>query len=541
MRTIGRSRDRLPMRAALAFVLAAAVCIPVVATVKVPTAAAATIPTMVSLTFDDSDADQLAAEQTMKANALTGTFYTVSGFVGAPGYLTRANLSTIAADGNEIAGHTITHPDLIQINPLEAQRQICNDRATLASWGHKPVDFAYPFADANPAVEALAKGCGYNTARGLGDVRSPNSCAGCAFSEVTPPADPYYLKAPDQVDSTWTLARMQAVVTNAATRQGGWVILTFHHVCAPLGTASCQADQSTTPTIFNAFVRWLATYARTAANNTSVKTVDQVVRQYRGAAYPAYVPPVAVGGPGPAAPGVNALSNPSLETRDAATGFPTCFQPGGWGTNTATWTASTTTHTGVGAEQLAVTGYQSGDAKLLPTLDLGTCSPTVVAGKTYDLSTWYTSTGTSQFALYYRDASGAWFYWTSSPWFANASTWTQAKFTTPAVPANAVAMTFGLALITNGTLNTDDYSLVNPAAALAATATTSAATPAPSGAAARSSAPAPAAGATAQAARPSTRAPHSRLRPFLPGGSRVKPNQRIAVPELVPVGKVGKG
>ncbi len=526
--------DSFAKRVALLLLLTGAVCIPVIATVKVPpaAAAAATAPTMVSLTFDDSDADQVQAEQTMKANGLTGTFYTVSGWVGAPGYLSRTDLSRIAADGNEIGGHTITHPDLIQINPSEAQRQICNDRATLDSWGYRPVNFAYPFSDANPQVEALAKGCGYNTARGLGDVRSPSSCAGCAFAEATPPADPYYLKAPDQVDSSWTLAQMKTEVTQAATRQGGWVILTFHHVCAPIGTASCQADQSTTPTIFNAFVKWLADYSKQAANKTSVKTVDQVVRQYSGTNYPAYVTPKAVPNSAPAADGVNALSNPSLETRDASTGFPTCFQPGGWGTNTATWTASTAAHTGTGAEQLDVTGYQSGDAKLLPALDLGACSPTVVAGQTYDLSTWYTSTGTTQFALYYRDASGAWFYWTSSPWFAKASTWTQAKFTTPAVPANAVAMTFGLALISNGTLTTDDYSLVHPAAAPAGASTASAATPA------RTPAAAPAAGATA---RMSAKRPHSRLRPFLPDGSGVKPNQRIAVPELGSVAKVGKG
>src|SRR5690242_16994626 len=62
---------------------------------------------------------------------------------------------------------------------------------------------------------------------------------------------------------------------------------------------------------------------------------------------------------------------------------------------------------------------------------------------TYNLSVWYESTGTTQFALYYRTTNGSWFYWTSSPWFATASTWTQATFTTPAVPAGANGMSFG--------------------------------------------------------------------------------------------------
>ena len=123
-----------------------------------------------------------------------------------------------------------------------------------------------------------------------------------------------------------------------------------------------------------------------------------------------------------------------------------------------------------------MTGYSSGDAKLLPTLDLGTCSPTVVPGKTYNLSTWYQSTGITQFALYYRDSTGAWYYWTSSPWVATATAWTQATFTTPAVPANAVGMTFGLGLIANGTLTTDDYSLVIPASGGSGSAAVRAAT-----------------------------------------------------------------
>jgi hypothetical protein len=43
------------------------------------------------------------------------------------------------------------------------------------------------------------------------------------------------------------------------------------------------------------------------------------VRQYKGAAYPAYKPATSVAPRPAAAPGVNALVNPSLETADALT------------------------------------------------------------------------------------------------------------------------------------------------------------------------------------------------------------------------------
>ena len=134
-------------------------------------------------------------------------------------------------------------------------REICNDRVNLINWGFQPTDFAYPFADAD-TNETDAKACGYNSARGLGDVRSPASCR-LRLRRDMPPPDPYYLRAPDEVDATWTLAQMKAEVTNAQSHGGGWVILTFHHICSPTGTTACPSDLSTTPTIFNQFVTWL--------------------------------------------------------------------------------------------------------------------------------------------------------------------------------------------------------------------------------------------------------------------------------------------
>jgi peptidoglycan/xylan/chitin deacetylase (PgdA/CDA1 family) len=507
-----RWRGRKPLAASLIVVAAALLVGSFGSSVH-----AATATTTVSLTFDDSNADQLPAEQTMASLGLHGTFYTVSGWVNAPGYLTLANVQQIAADGNEIAGHTVQHQDLPTLAPAEQQREICNDRVNLVNWGFQPTDFAYPFADAD-TTETLAKACGYNSARGLGDVRSPGDCTGCIYAETTPPPDPYYLRAPDEVNSSWTLAQMEAEVTNAKTHGGGWVILTFHHICTNIGAANCQTDQSTTPTIYNAFLTWLA--AQRSAT-LSVKTVQQVI----GGSYtpPTYVPP-----PAPAAPGVNAVTNPSLETNNATTGFPACYQAGGWGTNTVAWASSSNAHTGVVAENLAVSNYSSGDAKLLPTLDLGACTPTVVPGQTYNLGVWYESTGITQFALYYRTTSGAWAYWTSSPWFATASTWTQATFTTPAVPAGANGVSFGLALIANGSLTTDDYSFINPGTAPGSTTAATAALVLPG-----LTATTPALGVITPAA--ATAVPrlrvHSHARPLIPGKGGIKAHQIFTLPE----------
>ncbi|MFB9713129.1 fibronectin type III domain-containing protein [Arthrobacter methylotrophus] len=232
-------------------------------------ARAATPKTIISLTFDDGNDDQLAAEQVLKANGLHGTFFITTSWIGSPSWLTRANLNAIAADGNEIGGHTITHPDLTTLSTSAATNEVCGGRTTLASWGFNATDFAYPFAAENSSVEQIVKNCGFASARNLGDIRSPASCSGCPFAETIPPANPYNTAAPDEVDSTWTLQNLENLVTNAEPG-GGWVQFTFHHIA--VGT---DPTLTISPTLFNTFITWLA--ARTANGTTSVQTVAQAL------------------------------------------------------------------------------------------------------------------------------------------------------------------------------------------------------------------------------------------------------------------------
>jgi peptidoglycan/xylan/chitin deacetylase (PgdA/CDA1 family) len=414
--------------------------------------------TAISLTFDDGNADQMAALPILAKYGMKGTFYIITGVVGAPNYLTRANLQTIAAAGHEIAGHTVSHPDLTTVPAAEVQRQVCNGRATLASWGYPTTSFAYPYASLNTSVEAIVKACGYNSARGLGDIASAHGCAGCGASESVPPKDPYALRALDEIDTTWTLAQMQKAVTSAEAK-GGWVPFTFHHICNGTGCDSLSISTTT----LDQFLAWLA--KRTSAG-TVVKTVQQVVG---GTVKPIVTAPASTN---------TTLPNPSLETLTNGGLFPDCFMPAGFGSNTATWTRTSDTHTGSFAERLDVTNYVDGDAKLLPTFDLGSCTPAATAGKTYTTSLWYKSTGITQFALYYRTSAGFWSYWTSGPWLAPAADWTLATFTTPAAPADTVGISFGLALIANGSVTTDDYAVAT-SAPVTASAVTAAAVGAP--------------------------------------------------------------
>ena len=422
--------------------------------------------TVVSLTFDDGDADQMAAAQVLHRYRLPATFYIITGAVGTPGYVTRSDLGQLAADGNEIGGHTVSHLRLTALTTAEARRQVCDSRSILARWGYRANSFAYPGGADSPRAEAIVRACGYTSARGVVGLRAPG-CPGCALTESIPPPRPLALRTAGEVDSSWTLRDLQRTVT-AAEAQGGWLPLVFHHVC---GGSRCGGLAVRTATL-DAFARWLAQRQRLG---TAVRTVGQVTggtgARITGAGGPVagramhptpHVAPAAPHGivnPSLESVGSSGAVSASLETTSASPSItPRCWMEGGYGANTTRWQHATDRHAGRWAERLTITSYHSGDAKLLPRFDLGECSLPVRPGRSYTLGTWYQSTARVQYSVYYRTWSGRWAYWTSSPYFQASQGWAQARWAAPPVPAGASGLSFGLALFSKGSLTTDSYS-----------------------------------------------------------------------------------
>jgi peptidoglycan/xylan/chitin deacetylase (PgdA/CDA1 family) len=395
----------------------------------------------VSLTFDSGTAAQLVQARTMAKYGLQGTFFINSGFVGAAGYMSRADLQELVKEGQEIGGHTVTLADLASVSPQEAQRQVCDDRVNLTDWGFKVTSFSYPFGVVNEAAEKIVKGCGYNSARSTATLAGQFGCKGCAAAETVVPGNAYATRATADIDSRWTLADLQAAVT-ASESNGSWLQMVF----------SDGVEDNDRPPLpnntFDAFCAWLA---KRADRGTDVRTVHEMIGKLASAA---------VAGPDKAAvpPGVNALENPGLET-PGPWHLPKCWQEASYGKNTAVFTTVTPGLSGNTSAQLQVTDHKSGDAKVLPTLDMGECSPSVIAGHSYTLGAWLTSTGPTQIEVYLRDRTGAWKYWTASPWFPASVDPVQNSWTTPAIPQGAVGLSFGFNLFSDGTIVTDDYSM----------------------------------------------------------------------------------
>jgi peptidoglycan/xylan/chitin deacetylase (PgdA/CDA1 family) len=233
--------------------------------VAVPVVAQAAPLTVVTIQFDDGNADVLQWVTTLNTHAFHATFFVNSGTIGTTGHLTWPDLTTLSAAGNEIASHTIDHVNIKKLKLADARFQVCQDRVNLAAHGFQPESFAYPFGDINSTVETqVVQYCGDNSGRSVTGVNDRR-----VFAETIPPLDSYATRTPPDPKQGTTVATIEGYVTAAEQNGGGWVQLTFHHICN-----SCDA-YSITETNMQALLDWLSTQVTGGA--VAVETTEQVI------------------------------------------------------------------------------------------------------------------------------------------------------------------------------------------------------------------------------------------------------------------------
>ncbi len=231
------------------------------------TSTSTSAPTIVSLTFDDTDADQMQAAGMLAAHGMHATFYANASRLDQPGYLTRAQALELVRAGHEIGGHTVSHRHLSQLSPDDQRREICDDRTAWIALGVPVTTFAYPYGDHDATTERVARECGYRAARRVGNLVAP-SCPDCGVAETVPPLDPFSMRTPPSLRIDTPLSDAQGFVTRTEEHGGGWVILVMHHVCD-------RCDKfSVTPATLGALLDWLGSRK---PRGTVVKTVAEVL------------------------------------------------------------------------------------------------------------------------------------------------------------------------------------------------------------------------------------------------------------------------
>jgi peptidoglycan/xylan/chitin deacetylase (PgdA/CDA1 family) len=120
----------------------------------------------VVLTFDDGYRD--AYENVfplLKKYGMIGTFYVITGQVGNPGSLTWDQIVEMHRAGMEFGAHTVHHPFLTHLPPLNAFLEILQSRLDLEAHLGAPVTtFAYPYNDHNDRVAFLVRLAGFQGA-----------------------------------------------------------------------------------------------------------------------------------------------------------------------------------------------------------------------------------------------------------------------------------------------------------------------------------------------------------------------------------------
>lgn len=153
------------------------------------------------------------------------------------------------------------------------------------------------------------------------------------------------------------------------------------------------------------------------------------------------------------------VANASLETDANGDGMPDCFAGSGTGKSTVAYARVTDARTGTHAERMTVSSYKNGARRFESVKDTGTCAMAVSSGRAYTLGLWFKSTAGLQLTASYRNASGAWVSWVSSPSAIAAPSWTQLTFRTPALPSGATHLSFGVTVSSNATVTLDDWSI----------------------------------------------------------------------------------
>ena len=408
--------------------------------------------TVVSFAWGGGLASQMTAMPILRQYGMRATYFVPTGLVclhsqqqcrKTSPYLTYGDVHELLAGGNDVGGLSVLHQPLAGLPAAEAAREVCDDRSTLLRWGARPVVFAYPYGTVTPRLEQLVRQCGYTAGMGTGQLRGAGKCLRCAWTENIPPRNPYDVRTPVEVNSVgtqWTASTYERDIRAAQTHGGGWVVFTIHSICAracPLGT---------TPQTLRQLLQWLQ--AEQAKGTLAVRTMAQVLG---GRVRPA------VAGPRPrplAAPGVA-----DADLTAAAGNTPRCFQQAVYGQASAIFRYQPGGGPGGhAAEEVATVTKGTGDAKIMPTMDLGECSPSVRAGRRYTAGVWYTASRAAQLEFYYRDAGGSWNYWITSPAFPASSSWRHASWTTPAAPPGATGVSFGLTTRSTSTVHTAEYS-----------------------------------------------------------------------------------
>jgi peptidoglycan/xylan/chitin deacetylase (PgdA/CDA1 family) len=180
---------------------------------------------LITITFDDGwETTYTVAAPLLTRDGIHSTQYLVSSLLDNPAYLSLSQVKVLQQHGQQIACHTVSHPDLTKVTAKELDYQLrgCQQFFMKKHFGTLQ-DFAAPYGDTNPAVIAGIKRVFRSERNTNGDLSNGVTDADVNLSGDS---DPYNIIGVTIHENTTVAQLKQAVDYTVA--HNGWLVLTYH-------------------------------------------------------------------------------------------------------------------------------------------------------------------------------------------------------------------------------------------------------------------------------------------------------------------------
>lgn len=193
---------------------------------------------------------------------LNSTDYIITSYINnVPGYMTSAQVKGLYASGQEVASHSVDHPDLTTLSATAADAELKNSQTWLQTLLGVPIkDYAAPYGSTNNAVVTDSKKY-YQTYRGVEEGYNSKNNFNAYNIQV------------QNCDDTTTAAQVQGWI-NEAEATNTWLVLVYHQVDP---NAAAAGQYNNTPTDFDAQMAEVATAKNN--NGVAVETIAQALAE----------------------------------------------------------------------------------------------------------------------------------------------------------------------------------------------------------------------------------------------------------------------
>lgn len=128
-----------------------------------------------TMSYDDGHVEDRRLVEIFDKYGIRGSFHLNSGFLGKDSYIEESEVKELYKN-HEVSCHTLTHPRLERIFPMDVAYEILSDKENLErACGYVVRGMSYPFGTYNKEVIELLRSLGMRysrTTRSTGDIRS---------------------------------------------------------------------------------------------------------------------------------------------------------------------------------------------------------------------------------------------------------------------------------------------------------------------------------------------------------------------------------